>query len=242
MRWFKHLVDSGDDPDVGAIINKFGPRGYYMFFRTLEIMSREFDVHHPGKNTFQFKWLLRRYNCKIGVKLLTDFFRFTSKLGRIKSRLNKDTIHLYCPKLKDLADEYTEKLLRKVGIESGQKSGQSREENKNKNQNKRESKKRDKIISPKKLKEFEKEFNEEWGKWPIESRAKKKISRMKFIALCKAGKYEEYLEIRRGYFAYLKMQYQKTGFEQRPVHVSTWLNNWEEEKDRYKGIKAKPSL
>lgn len=144
MRWFKHLVDSGDDPDVGAIIDKFGPRGYYMFFRTLEIMSREFNIHDPGKNTFQFKWLLRRYNCKIGAILLTNFFRYTSKLGRIKSRFNKDIIHLYCPKLKDLADEYTEKLLRNIGTESGQKSGQNREENKKENKKEKKNKKENK--------------------------------------------------------------------------------------------------
>ena len=78
MKWFKHLVDSGDDPDIGKLIEMFGPRGYYMFFRTLEIMAREFDPEHPGTITVPIAWLSQRYSCRIAVKTLQSFFNARS--------------------------------------------------------------------------------------------------------------------------------------------------------------------
>lgn len=107
MKWFKHMVDSGDDPDIGAIISRFGFDGYYMFFRTLEIMSREYDIENPGINSFNFQWFLGRFSRGISQKKLKNFLDFTKELGRIYYELDGDRIILNCPKLKDLTDEYT---------------------------------------------------------------------------------------------------------------------------------------
>jgi len=144
MKWFKHLVDSGDDPDIGVIIGKFGFEGYYLFFRTLEIMAREFDVESPAENVFDFGWFSSRLRREISEKTIVDFFELTSKLKRIFYAIENHEIWLNCPKLKELADEYTTKLLAKktmdenpdsVGIKSGDSPVQ-RSKNKKKNKKK----------------------------------------------------------------------------------------------------------
>lgn len=117
MKWFKHISDSLTDPFISDLIKKFGPKGYLIFFGTLEIMAREFDVRSPGDCTVSFDYLkrmLRQYHRQSLLNVL-DFF---SDRGRIYYSLNGDYITLKCPKLKDLCDEYTKKQL-------AQKSGQS---------------------------------------------------------------------------------------------------------------------
>ena len=144
MKYFKHLVRSGDDPDIGLIKTRFGDKGYYWFFRTLEIMADEFDILNPGVVTCDIKWLLGRYYPPIFSLnrryLFRKFLNLCHKLDRINYSINKNLITLKCNKLKELTDEYTEKLL-------AQKSGQtpdnipsdvgtnSRIYNKNKNKN-----------------------------------------------------------------------------------------------------------
>lgn len=85
-------------------------------------------------------------------------------------------------------------------------------------------------------------FEELWKQWPAEGRFKKKFCRMKFIALCKAGKLEEFKKTATGYSEYLKHKKINEGFDQRPMHLSTFLNNWEEEKERYIGFEYRPKL
>lgn len=124
MKWFKHLVDSGDDPDIDSAVILFGSDGYYVFFRTLEIMSREFDVKNPGKNVFLWEFLRKKY--RISGRKLTRILSFFHQKNRIlfrKFENNKtEMVELNCPKLKALADEYAQKKLAKM-------SGHSRDSN-----------------------------------------------------------------------------------------------------------------
>ena len=89
MKWYKHLVDSGDDPDIDDAINLFGPAGYYVFFRTLEVMSREFDVNAPGKNVFSVKFFRKKLNVSwIKAQKILNFYnskrRILFKIRRFK--------------------------------------------------------------------------------------------------------------------------------------------------------------
>ena len=122
MKWFKHLVDSGDDPDINAAVILFGPNGYYVFFRTLEIMSREFDYKNPGQNTFFWGFFRKKF--RISARKLRENLEFFNKKGRILSQIykdgNVDMIDLNCPKLRNLSDEHTRKVL-------GKSSGVSQE-------------------------------------------------------------------------------------------------------------------
>ncbi len=107
MKWFKHLTASGSDPDIGELIDELGFEGYYLFFRTIEIMSTEFNIDNPGQNLFNFGWFLDQFSRKITRKKLVNFLEITSKNKRIFYSINGKSIHLNCPKLKNLTDEYT---------------------------------------------------------------------------------------------------------------------------------------
>lgn len=142
MKWFKHLTTSGHDPDIGSFLDEFGPLGYFLFFRTVEIMATEFDIENPGKNKFNFQWFLSQFPRKIGKKKIKNFLISAQKKKRIFYRINGTEITLNCPKLKDLTDEYTTKLLTqksglnrdKIRSESGKNpSHRIRSKNKNKN-------------------------------------------------------------------------------------------------------------
>jgi len=89
---------------------------------------------------------------------------------------------------------------------------------------------------------FEKEFDELWKQWPSNGRFKKKICRAKFQALYKQGKLDLFKKVTFGYSEYLEAQRKKKNFDQRVMHLSTWLNNWEEERDQYENFKYKPPL
>jgi len=106
------MVDSGDDPDIGAILDEFGFKGYYVFFRTLEIMSREFNIESPGELHATFNWFLSRYRRGITKKFLLNFFEFSSKLGRFQYKINSKHIWIKNEKLKDLVDNYTTQILK----------------------------------------------------------------------------------------------------------------------------------
>lgn len=87
--------------------------------------------------------------------------------------------------------------------------------------------------------EFEKHL---WKPWPIEGRFKKKYCLMKFRALIKAGKKEEFLKTTRKYATYIQMKWERDNFKQQVMHLSTWLNNWEDEKEQYMNFKYEPPL
>lgn len=130
MKWFKHISDSGHDKDIGELLSLFGSDGYYLFFRTIEIMSREFSVENPGKISINFHFFLSEFR-KISKNKLLKFLEITNRRRRIYYKIEGDIIHLNCPKLKELCDEYTDKMIKrmsgedreKIGRKSGQVSG-----------------------------------------------------------------------------------------------------------------------
>jgi hypothetical protein len=116
MKWYKHLVGSGDDPDIDSAVILFGSDGYYVFFRTLEIMAREFDVENPGQNVFLWEFLRKKYRISARklVKILSFFHQKNRILFRKFKNENTEMVELNCPKLKALCDEYTQKKIAKM--------------------------------------------------------------------------------------------------------------------------------
>lgn len=114
MKWFKHMVDSRNDPDLIDSFALFKSDGPYVFWTTIETMAREFDINNPGVNNFSIKFLTSCYSLRRDrVLLVLDFFH---RRKRILVKLYKsdslEMIRLNCSKLRELADEYTEKLLK----------------------------------------------------------------------------------------------------------------------------------
>jgi uncharacterized protein YdaU (DUF1376 family) len=76
-------------------------------------------------------------------------------------------------------------------------------------------------------------FETLWKSWPLIGRAKKTRCAAKFNALFKKGKFSEFQKVTQGYFIFLNWQEREKGFAQNAMHLATWLNNWEGEKERY---------
>jgi len=219
MKWFKHLTASGTDPDIGAIVDKFGFKGYYLFFRTLEIMSTELSVENPAENSFNFHWFLDQFSRKIDRKTLLNFFDFTSKIGRIYYTLNGKTITIKCPKLKDLTDEYTDKMMKqKSGVNRdsiGSKSGVNPAHRRKKKEIRSKNVSKDTYI-------YTADFEEFWKEYPLKKEKQDAFSKWKKL---KQSQKEEVLKSIKNYIA--DCQYYNRFFK----HPKTYLNP---EKERWK--------
>jgi len=114
MKWFKHISDSLDDPDIFQAMEKFGSDGYVVFFGILEILSREFDANNPGFCRVSVKFLSKKL--QISVKKISKILCFFEKNGRFSHTFIGDEIEISCHKLSELCDEWTQ---RKLGSCSG---------------------------------------------------------------------------------------------------------------------------
>ena len=65
---------------------------------------------------------------------------------------------------------------------------------------------------------------------------------MKFLALCKQGKLEAFKKVTNGYLQFLEDKRVNENFPQRAMHLKTWLNNWEGEKEQYENFKYEARL
>ncbi len=139
MKWFKHVSDSLDDPFIFDLIDTYGGDGYLVFFGTLEIMSREFDVNNPGNCQVSVKFLTKKL--QLSTKLVTKVLQFCAENNRIYFSIDKDTISLNCPKLIKMCDEFTNKVLKAksgvnpdpIGSESGTEVRSKKKEVRSKN-------------------------------------------------------------------------------------------------------------
>ena len=110
MKWYKHITTSLDDPFIFDLIDRFGGDGYLVFFGTLEIMAREFDVNNPGICTISEGFLKKKL--QLSRQKMVKILNFCEKNSRIFTTFHDGNITLKCPKLKDMADEWTKTQLR----------------------------------------------------------------------------------------------------------------------------------
>ena len=149
MKWFKHITDSADDPDIDDAITLFGVEAYYVFFRTLEVMSREFDEKKPGIVVFSEQFFRKKFH--ISYKKVLKVLEFYSERGRIFIEISNgkrlSEITLNCPKLKDLCDEYAKRKVRTKSEQTPKPSTDKippQEEDKDKDKDKEIDKEREK--------------------------------------------------------------------------------------------------
>lgn len=116
MKWFKHRSRSGDDPDIDDSFTLFKAEGPYVFWRTLEVMSEEFDIKNPGVNVFSMEFFRKKFrvSCRKVVKILQFFDKRKLIFSQSCEVDGLPGIRLECPKLKDDADDYTQKAMRKM--------------------------------------------------------------------------------------------------------------------------------
>jgi hypothetical protein len=108
------MSDAGNDPAIHDAISLFGSDAYYVYFRTIEIMSDHIDVKNPGKNSFSKPFLSKNFN--ISFKKVSEILEFFSEKEKFNLEITQNgrlmEYHLTIPKLKDLTDEYTSKVIR----------------------------------------------------------------------------------------------------------------------------------
>jgi hypothetical protein len=110
IKWFKHISDSLDDPFIQDLMDEFGSDGYLVFFGTLEMLSREFDIKNPGIVTLPHNYIRRKL--RLSWHKISTIYKFCEEEGRFFVTDNGRKITINCPKLKDLCDDWTKKLLR----------------------------------------------------------------------------------------------------------------------------------
>jgi len=122
MQWFKHLLGNkeGDSQFISELVWQYGGDGYYVFYRTLEIMCLEFDIESPAENKFIFDVFFSKFQ-KISRKKLKNIHetcseKYQESNGKrgISFKVNGNSVFLKCCKLKTLADRYTQKELKNV--------------------------------------------------------------------------------------------------------------------------------
>ena len=110
MKWFKHISDSLDDPFIQDLLDEFGSDGYLVFFGTLEILAREFDVKSPGFVTVSRRYFRRKV--RLSWHKCSAILKFCEKEGRFFVKDDGRKVEINCPKLKDMCDDWTNRLLR----------------------------------------------------------------------------------------------------------------------------------
>ena len=98
--------------DAQICLDKFGTKGPYAWIRLLEILSDHFDPEKPGT----FVESKRKIHaeifptcCRKTGKEILDFFQ---AMGWIKYKFYGKEILFNCNIIKELADEYTQKVLK----------------------------------------------------------------------------------------------------------------------------------
>lgn len=120
MKWFKHIAKSRNDALIRDAITLFGLAGEHVFWRTMEIMSDEFNIKTPGYNQFLIKSWIKNYETsfKKTIKILSFFHNYPNKKKRIFFKIrgsgSTQIIQLNCPKLKTMCDNWTQKQLKKT--------------------------------------------------------------------------------------------------------------------------------
>ena len=126
MKYFLHISTSLDDPFISDLVDKFRSDGYLAFFGILEIMSREFDVKAPGFLDVSLKVLRKKLRFSAPkVRKFLNIFQEKQRIFLQKEWVDPVTgytfFRLYCPKLKDLCDNYTQRMLGKELAQSSHK-------------------------------------------------------------------------------------------------------------------------
>jgi len=164
VKWFKHISDSLDDPFIFDLVDRFGGDGYMVFFGTLEIMSREFDIKNPGVCTIPQRFLIKKL--QLSRQKTVKILKFCDENKRILFGENGRNFTLNCPKLKEICDDWTKRLLRSSS-EVTTKKHRTEEDVRSKNENKNDKEIYIYSIKPKKyLSGIKLElFNKFWNVW-----------------------------------------------------------------------------
>jgi hypothetical protein len=115
MRWFKHFNDLLDKPEMQLILDKHGPVATDAFIRLMEYTARNFDVEMPGIYNASLRDFCSKVFPLCGKNKAKKILETFQNHGILKFTIlghSKNEILLEFPEIKNLADEYTIKILK----------------------------------------------------------------------------------------------------------------------------------
>ena len=127
MKWFRHETRARRNPDLLALVEEWGWAWYGRWWALVEIVAE--DVR-SGNTAFSFQKndgspaSMRQLSRDLGTtaRRLTNFCRFLSNNGLIDTEAWNSKNLIFIPKLRELSDRYTLKLLNGVNTLSPQNS------------------------------------------------------------------------------------------------------------------------
>lgn len=135
MPWFKHLIK--DSQFIDELVLEYGGDGYYVYYRTIEVMAINYDIKNRAENLFHWDYYFGKFY-KISKKKLQKILFTCSE--KYKSSGGEKGIHfeewqgylfLKCIKLEGLADRWTKETVRKLSsdgtVDDGELDGIDKE-------------------------------------------------------------------------------------------------------------------
>ncbi len=93
-----------------GLLDEFKSDGYLVFFGLLGIMAREFDIKNPGIVTLKRNFIRRKL--RLSWQKISRILDFCEEEGRFFVTQDGRNVIINCPKLKDMCDDWTQRLLR----------------------------------------------------------------------------------------------------------------------------------
>ena len=109
MSWLKHMANAGDDPFIVALMDEFGPTGYWVFFRTLELMRQNFKPETSGKLNESLSFF--RQKLRIRSTSIKRIYTFIGEKNKFLVEFKGGMVFVYCPNFKRYMDRYARRLL-----------------------------------------------------------------------------------------------------------------------------------
>lgn len=142
MKWFKH-ENTFNNAKIEMLTDKHGILGYGIYFRTLELIASAIEESNPEEWGYLPSIYTTQYLAKklqTSEEALDSVFETCFELGLLET---KDG-NIYCSKVLERCDDYTQRLLKQNEKKVGTKSEQSPTKNRiEKNKNRKEEKRRE---------------------------------------------------------------------------------------------------
>lgn len=124
MKWFKHNSNLLDEPNMQHILSKHHFRGIYAYFKLMEIFADHFNPKKPGYFLENKRWILSNIcplkrmrnahqthiDCMRNAHQMLKTFQ---NLDLLEYKYFDKSIEFKCKIIKELADEYTQKIMKK---------------------------------------------------------------------------------------------------------------------------------
>lgn len=104
MQWFRHMTNAADSDDLSFVYDKFGHKGYAMWFMILELVAKEMDYVsakcHRSLSVNDWCSFL-----KVKPKILFSFLEHSKNILGMKTEQNGNILRIEIPKLVVLRDD-----------------------------------------------------------------------------------------------------------------------------------------